>query len=249
MRRSIASIVAGQTIVELVFIPPGEFLMGSSNMLFSESPAHRVMIRAGFYLGRYLVTQAQWTAVKESNPSHFATCADRPVDSISWEDATSFCQMLTDRCGRRIRLPSEAEWEYACRAGSAGEFFFGQAGPFIDDSEISSAIRMELTEYAWFNLNSGDNTQAVGRKRPNPWGLHDIVGNVWEWCADVWHNDYVGAPEDGSPWMAGSHRQPRRCLRGGAWDMNAFRCRSTYRSYDWKDLATDRFGLRIAADA
>jgi formylglycine-generating enzyme required for sulfatase activity len=182
MRRSMASIVTGQTIVELVFIPPGEFLMGSSNMLFSESPAHRAMIRAGFYLGTYPVTQAQWTAVKESNPSHFATCADRPVDSISWEDATSFCQMLTDRCGRRIRLPSEAEWEYACRAGSAGEFFFGQAGPFIDDSEISSAIRMELTEYAWFDLNSGDNTQPVGRKRPNPWGLHDIVGNVWEWC-------------------------------------------------------------------
>jgi|GEM_PF-6684890 len=91
--------------------------------------------------------------------------------------------------------------------------------------------------------------QPVGRKRPNRWGLHDIVGNVWEWCADVWHNNYVGAPEDGSPWMAGSHRQPRRCLRGGAWDLNAFRCRSTYRSYDWKDLATDRFGLRIAADA
>src|SRR4051794_21182153 len=110
-------IIAGHSTLELVFIPPGEFLMGSSNQLFSESPPHRVTFRGGFYLGKYPVTQAQWTAVKESNPSHFATDPDRPVESISWDDAVEFCEMLTHRCGRLIRLPSEAEWEYACRAG------------------------------------------------------------------------------------------------------------------------------------
>jgi formylglycine-generating enzyme required for sulfatase activity len=103
-----------------------------------------------------------------------------------------------------------------------------------------------VCQYAWFDLNSGDGTRAVGLKRPNPWGLHDMLGNVWEWCADAWHEGYVGAPDDGGPWAEGAARQPRRCLRGGAWDMNAFRCRSPYRSYDHSELATNRFGFRVA---
>jgi formylglycine-generating enzyme required for sulfatase activity len=86
----------------------------------------------------------------------------------------------------------------------------------------------------------------VGLRKPNPWGLFDIIGNLWKWCEDVWHGDYVGAPIDGSPWLSGADRQPRRCLRGGAWNMDAFRCRSTYRSWDRKDVATNRFGFRIA---
>ncbi|MHC5537251.1 formylglycine-generating enzyme family protein [Singulisphaera rosea] len=242
-------IIAGSSAIELVFIPPGEFIMGSNNETFSEAPPHRVEIRQGFYLGRYPITQEQWVAVKGGNPSRFAECPDHPVESVSWDDGVKFCDVLTLRNGYPIRLPSEAEWEYACRAGSSGEFFFRQAGPFNDESDISTTLQAELRDYAWFDQNSRETTHSVGCKRPNPWGLHDIVGNVWEWCADVWRSDYAGAPDDGSPRMTDGEKQPRRCLRGGAWDMNAFRCRSTYRSFDWKELATDRFGLRIAMDS
>jgi len=171
------------------------------------------------------------------------------VEGVSWEDAAAFCRRLSSLSGRTCRLPSEAEWEYACRAGSAGDFFFDPRGPFADDGEVPEDLKRALAGYAWFDRNSGGSTQPVGRLRPNPWGLHDLDGNVWEWCADVWHDGYAGAPDDGSAWAEGAQRQPRRCLRGGAWDRNAFRCRSPYRSRDGKDLATSRLGVRIAADA
>ena len=240
------AVTAGGAVVELVAVPPGEFLMGSENRYFSEAPALPVRIRRGFLLGRYPVTQAQWLAVMGDNPSAFRDPPDRPVDGVSWEQAAEFCRRLGNQSGYHIRLPSEAEWEYACRAGTPGEFFFGPWGPVLDDNEVPWEARQALCEYAWFDLNSADGTQPVGLKRPNPWGLHDMLGNVWEWCADVWHADYAGAPDDGSPWTQGEERQPRRCLRGGAWDMNAFRCRSPYRSYDHRDLATNRFGFRVA---
>jgi formylglycine-generating enzyme required for sulfatase activity len=235
-------------VVELLPVRPGEFRMGSDNELFSEAPAHRVTFRSGYWLGKYLVTQAQWQAVMGDNPSAFRDAPEQPVDTVSWDQAAEFCRRLGESCGRRVRLPSEAEWEYACRAGTMGEFFFGPWGPYWDDSEVPWEARQALCEYAWFDLNSGDRTWPVGQKRPNPWGLHDIIGNVWEWCADVWHGDYAGAPQDGSPWLEEEGRQPRRCLRGGAWDMNAFRCRSSYRSFDYRELATNRFGFRVAAD-
>jgi formylglycine-generating enzyme required for sulfatase activity len=122
--------------VELVPVPPGEFLMGSGNQFFSEAPAHRVQIRSGFFLGRYPITQAQWLVVMGENPSTFRDSPDRPVDSVSWEQATRFCLRLSVQSGHHLRLPSEAEWEYACRAGTSGEFFFGPWGPFQDDSEV-----------------------------------------------------------------------------------------------------------------
>jgi formylglycine-generating enzyme required for sulfatase activity len=242
-------VVAGDVVVELLPVHPGQFLMGSDNQLFSEAPVHRVIIRSGFLLGKYPVTQAQWQAVMGNNPAEFRCSADHPVDSVSWDQAAAFCRRLGDQSGRRVRLPSEAEWEYACRAGTPSEFFFGPWGPFRDDSEVSWEARQALCDYAWFDLNSSDSTRPVGLKRPNPWGLHDMLGNLWEWCADVWHADYSAAPKDGSPWVAGEERQPRRCLRGGAWDMNAFRCRSPYRSFDHRELATNRFGFRVATDA
>jgi formylglycine-generating enzyme required for sulfatase activity len=131
-----------------------------------------------------------------------------------------------------VRLPTEAEWEYVCRAGTDTEFYFG------DEPNA-------LSEHAWFDLNSNECTHPVGLKQPNPWGLHDIVGNVWEWCEDVWHGDYSGAPLNGSAWMANQDKQERRSVRGAAWNMDGFRCRSSYRSYDWKDAATNRLGFRI----
>ena len=159
-----ASIAAGQAIVELRFHPSRRVPHGiDEDVMFAESPAHHVMIRAGFYLGKYPVSSvAVGGRDGPGTPSRFASCVEQPAaDSISWEDAVSFCGILTDRCGRHIRLPSEAEWEYACRAGTAGEFFFGSAEPFNDDSEVSSAIRKDLAEYAWFDLNSGGSTQPV----------------------------------------------------------------------------------------
>jgi formylglycine-generating enzyme required for sulfatase activity len=240
------AVVADNLVVELIPVLPGEFLMGSDNEFFSEAPAHRVKIASGFLLGKYPITQSEWLAVMGNNPSAFPDSLDRPVDSVNWQQAAEFCRRLSGQAGQCVRLPSEAEWEYACRAGTSSEFFFGSWGPILDDSEIPAEAKQLLGEHAWFDLNSADSTRPVGLKRPNPWGLHDMMGNVWEWCADTWHNDYVGAPNDGTPWRDGDEQQPRRCLRGGAWDMNAFRCRSSYRSYDHREMATNRFGFRVA---
>jgi formylglycine-generating enzyme required for sulfatase activity len=239
------SIAVGSLLVELIAIPTGEFMMGSDNESFSETPAHRVVIPDGLLLGKYPITQAQWLHVMGYNPSVFSGALDRPVDSVSWDQAAEFCCQLAKKLDRSVRLPSEAEWEYACRAGTPEDFFFDSWGPFVDDTEVPSAARQALSEHAWFDLNSQGSTQSVGLKQPNPWGLHDMIGNVWEWCEDVWHSSYAGAPSDGTPWTEDQNRQPRRCLRGGAWDMNAFRCRSSYRSWDHRNLATNRFGFRI----
>jgi formylglycine-generating enzyme required for sulfatase activity len=218
-------VAAGEIALELVRIPSGGFLMGSDNHLYSEAPLHPVGFRTGFLLGKYPITQAQWQAVMGDNPAAFRDSPDQPIETVSWDQAAEFCRRLGARSGHHVRLPSEAEWEYACRAGTTGDFFFDPREPFWDDSEVPWEVRQALCDYAWFDLNSGGRTHPVGLKRPNPWGLHDMIGNVWEWCADVWHGDYAGAPQDGRSWMAGEGRQPRRCLRGGAWDMNAFRCR------------------------
>jgi formylglycine-generating enzyme required for sulfatase activity len=139
----------------------------------------------------------------DTNPSEFRGEESLPVDSVSWDDAQKFCTRLSQATGRVIRLPSEAEWEYACRAGTTTEFFFG-------DSEA------DLDDYAWFNWNSDGRTHPVGTKAANSWGLHDMTGNVWEWCEDIWHSDYEGAPADGRAWQDRAEVQPRRCLRGGA---------------------------------
>jgi formylglycine-generating enzyme required for sulfatase activity len=234
--------------LELIHVAPGEFVMGSNNEFFGEAPAHAVTIRSGYFLGKYPITQAQWIAVMGDNPSAFGGSPMRPIDNVHWEQAAEFCRRLASQSGLEVRLPSEAEWEYACRAGGAAEYFFGSWGPFTDDSEVPWEVRQTLCEYAWFDLNSNGVTQPVGRKRPNGWGLHDMVGNVWEWCQDVWHDGYHDAPVDGSAWVDGAEQQPRRCLRGGAWDMNAFRCRSCYRSYDHRELATNRYGFRVVVE-
>jgi formylglycine-generating enzyme required for sulfatase activity len=222
--------------------------MGTNNRLYGEAPIHAVKFRRGFLLGKYPVTQAQWSVVMGDNPSTFRDSPNLPVDGVSWDRASEFCQRISRHSGRNVRLPSEAEWEYACRAGTDSEFFFGPWGPFTDDTEVPWAACKALSDYAWFDLNSTERTWPVDLKRANPWGLSDIVGNVWEWCADVWHDDYNGAPDDDVAWVADAAQQPRRCLRGGAWDMNAFRCRTSYRSFDHRELATDRFGLRVAMD-
>ncbi len=222
----------GSEDLEFLRIPAGEFIMGSACGLPLEEPVHPIAFRRPFFITKYLVTQDSWQTVTGSNPSRFTGDPRLPVDGITWEEASRFCRRLSETTGKTIRLPTEAEWEYACRGGTGTEFFFG-------------GTEANVGEYAWYDLNSGERTRPVGLKKPNPWGLFDIVGNLWEWCEDDWHSDYQGAPSDGSAWCANEDRRPTRCLRGGAWDMDAFRCRSAYRSYDWKELGTSRFGVRV----
>ena len=224
--------------MQLRLIPPGEFMMGSPESEEGrwdvEGPQHRVQITRPFYLGVYPVTQSQWESVMGTNPSWFSeggkgsdlvsglSTADFPVESVSWEDAQEFIGRLNERSeetGRVYRLPTAAEWEYACRAGTTTRYSFG-------DDEA------ELDEYGWYSgntggLRGGGRTYPVGQKRPNFWGLYDIHGNVFEWCSDWFSGDYyANSPlEDPTGPEAGSSR----VSRGGGWDDTGWSCRSAYR--------------------
>ena len=156
--------IDAQNALDLVAIPAGVFQMGSLQGLPLEIPVHTVRITHGFLLGKFPVTQGQWKAVMPLNPSVFSGDDSLPVDSVSWEDAKAFCAKLALCSRREARLPSESEWEYACRAGTTTEFFFGN-----DESR--------LCDYAWFDVNSRSRTHSVGMKRPNDWGLCDMVGS------------------------------------------------------------------------
>src|SRR5882672_8568645 len=190
--------IDGQQFIEVLAIPSGEFLMGSRRGLPLERPVHSVAIRKSFCIGRFPITQAQWHAAMGSNPSAFSGIGELPVENISWENAKAFCERLTEVNGRTVRLPSEAEWEYACRAGTRSEFFFG------DDERA-------LDEYGWFELNSGERKDTVGQKKRNKWGIFDLAGNIWEWCEDVWQDDYSEAANDARPQLQLAKTQPRRC--------------------------------------
>jgi formylglycine-generating enzyme required for sulfatase activity len=187
---------------EMVVIPAGSFTMGS-NESDIEKPPHGVTIRS-FAIGRTEVTQAQWQAVMGSNPSGFSNCGnDCPVEQVSWHDIQQFIQRLNAMTGKTYRLPSEAEWEYAASAGSTGRWSFG-------DNEG------QLGQHAWFVANSGGSTQRVAQKQLNAFGLYDMHGNVWEWVEDCYHQNYNGAPTDGSAWTTGCGGG-FRVLRGGSW--------------------------------
>jgi formylglycine-generating enzyme required for sulfatase activity len=189
--------------MRLVLIRPGKFLMGEGK------EQREVTISKPFYMGATEVTQAQYEAVMRVNPSHFKGAAN-PVDKVSWFDAMDFCKKLSERTRQVFRLPTEAEWEYACRAGTTTRFSFG-------DSES------DLGDYAWHKGNSGEKTHPVAQKKPNAWGLYDMHGNVWEWCAD-WYGSYTAGPlTDPQGAASGS----LRVLRGGSWrggDTVGFRC-------------------------
>jgi formylglycine-generating enzyme required for sulfatase activity len=210
--------------LELVKIPAGSFMMGSNDGDDDEKPIHRVNVPE-FLMGKYQVTKAQYEAVMGKNPSHFKG-KQNPVEQLSWEDAQEFCKKLSQKTGRKVKLPSEAQWEYACRAGNTGKYCFGDN---VD----------QLGKYAWYDGNSNSKTHPVGEKLANAWGLHDMHGNVWEWCEDVWHDSYNGAPSDGSAWISGGD-QSRRALRGGSWIDLGIDCRSADRD---RDLAVDRYGF------
>ena len=212
----------------LVWIPPGQFIRGSETGDADEKPAQLVTLSNGFYMGRYAVTQAQWQAVMGNNPSHFEG-DDLPVEQVSWNDAQTFIERLNEQGARfTYRLPTEAEWEYACRAGTTGD----GAG--------------DLEVMAWHKGNSGGRTQAVGTRLPNAFGLFDMLGNVWEWCEDWYHDDYAGAPVDGSAWLSGGE-QAHRVLRGGSWDYTAQTLRPSFRNRNSPDYRLNDNGFRLCA--
>lgn len=224
--------------LELVRVPAGEFMMGSpaseANRHSNEGPRHLVRIDRPFYMGRYEVTQAQWVAVMGENPSWYPG-EDLPVNRVSWRDAQAFCEQLSQRSERKVRLPSESEWEYACRAGSQGAYCYG--------NEVE-----RLSEYAWYVAGDPGKPQAVGGKKPNAWGLYDMHGNVWEWCADRYHVTYEDAPNDGSAWRGGPEGESGRMLRGGSWFSEAGQLRCATRLRRPSVMRSGYIGFRVVVE-
>jgi formylglycine-generating enzyme required for sulfatase activity len=254
--------LANDTQLEMVSIPGGTFVMGSPpeepeelEHQEDESPQHSVTVQP-FFMGKYQVTQAQWRFVahlpqvnKELNPdpSNFkgdgstSLTNNRPVERVSWKDAVEFCDRLSQYTGRTYRLPSEAEWEYACRAGTTTPFHFGETittdlanydGDFTYGNGVEGVYRGETTEVGSFGV-------------ANNFGLYDMHGNVWEWCQDNWHSNYKGAPIDGSAWLDNEKNTNQRLLRGGSWDNLPEHCRSAYRGNDYLDSNDFNVGFRV----
>ncbi|MBL7042694.1 MAG: formylglycine-generating enzyme family protein [Pirellulaceae bacterium] len=219
--------------MKLVLIAAGEFMMGSPDSDRDadndEKPQHKVRITKPFYLGVHEVTQQQYEKVIGENPSEFKG-AGNPVETVSWDDAVEFCKKLSAKEGKTYRLPTEAEWEYACRAGTTTAYSFG------DDEE-------SLGEYAWYNDNSDVKTHPAGEKKPNPWGLYDMHGNVWEWCQD-WYGEY---PAEHVTNPRGPSQATTRVYRGGGWSFPVWYCRSSFR-YRIEPTYRDDLGFRVAAD-
>jgi formylglycine-generating enzyme required for sulfatase activity len=220
---------------EMVVISAGSFQMGS-NERSAEEPIHSVNIKS-FALGKFEVTQGQWKAVMGSNPSKFSNCGDNcPVEQVNWNDVQQYIQKLNQKTGQSYRLPSEAEWEYAARAGSNGQWN-------SDSDESQTVVR-----HAWFYYNSASQTHPAGQKLANAFGLHDMRGNVWEWVQDWYHDSYSGAPTDGSAWETGGE-QKLRVLRGGAWNGGSAPLLSVFRiGLHPVERSTD-LGFRLARTA
>ena len=228
--------------LEMVYIPGGSFLMGSPEneaaRCNEKDLQHEVTVQP-FYMSKYPITQDQYQALMGNNPSFFKG-GSLPVERINWHYATKFCQKLSQKTGKIYRLPSESQWEYACRAGTTTPFYFGETITY----ELVN-YRSNLFTYA--NEPKGkyrEKTTDVGTFPPNTFGLYDMHGNVWEWCADDWHDNYNDAPTDGSVWLDGD----TNCslLRGGSWLFNAIGCRSAVRlKYDRRGIHDTDFGFRL----
>jgi formylglycine-generating enzyme required for sulfatase activity len=222
--------LGGGVKLELARIPAGDFEMGDERGDAEEKPVHRVTIGKPFYLGKFEVTQEQWEAVMGGNPSHFKAKRN-PVDRVSWEDCQKFIEKLNEKFARQgatFFLPTEAQWEYACRAGTSAR----------NDAES------ELTKRGWFADNAEGKTHPVGEKEPNVWGLYDMRGNVWEWCADWYDGDYYRYSPANDP--AGPTAVSARVLRGGSWGDPAFYCRASYRHCLPPWFRVYSYGLRVA---
>jgi formylglycine-generating enzyme required for sulfatase activity len=248
----------GGVKLTMVLIPPGEFVMGSTdaeqewsleaakaandrvgaNRICSEGPQHRVRITKPFYVGKHEVTQRQWEAVMGINPSKFKGDPSRPVENVSWEDIPPFLSKLNEsRENRAVRfvLPTEARWEYACRAGTTTFWHCG-------DSEAS------LQDYGWFDVNSRNQTHSVGRLQPNAWGLYDLHGNVWEWCADWYDASYYQKSPVNDPCGPTTGWLRARVLRGGSWNLYTSLSRSAHRLHWVPHHRGGGIGLRLAGE-
>jgi len=230
--------------MEFIAIPSGFFFMGSMETEFghneNEVSSHRVFIKS-FYMMTTPVTQSQWFTITEDNPSYFKG-DDLPVERVSWNDVQEFILKLKERGpGRGYRLPTEAEWEYACRAGSET--------PFNSGDTINTDQANYNGNYAYKEGKKGiyrGQTTPINNFPPNSWGLYDMHGNVLEWCEDRYHNNYQGAPDDGSAWVEGGREL--RILRGGSWNDIPENCRSALRSACNPDSRHPNYGFRLVCE-
>jgi formylglycine-generating enzyme required for sulfatase activity len=259
--------------LDMVAVPGGKFRMGTEDSEIErlckkynvdyfrrERPQHEVTVPP-FFMGKYPITQAQWRAIASRpdlkverdlnpNPANFKDLEESdlcPVERVSWYDAVEFCKRLSklSKLGteREYRLPSEAEWEYACRAGTTTLFSFGET--------ITGKLANYNASYTYAEEAKGENRQQttpVGQFLPNGFGLYDMHGNVWEWCLDIWHDNYEDAPTDGSAWLGGGY-DDYRIMRGGSWDTYPNFCRSAYRDFNRRDNTDVSFGFRVACVA
>ncbi|ACB49790.1 unknown [Crocosphaera subtropica ATCC 51142] len=238
-------------ILEMIYIPGGTFVMGSTSdepgSQVCEQPQHTVTLE-GFFLGKFPITQKQWEIVAQYpkvnrdlgvDPSCFKG-SDRPVESLSWEDAVEFCDRLSQYTQRPYQLPSEAQWEYACRGETTSPFYFGPT------------LTGDLANYMAKRLYAGESsslyrqeTTSVSAFYPNGFGLYDLHGNVWEWCADAWYSSYDNASTSGKP-RSSSQQETRRVLRGGSWDEDAYHCRCASRyAYHPQAVGVSQIGFRV----
>jgi len=224
-------------------IPAGTFRMGSpasdKEAYGYEKPEHGMTLSEPSYLGRFPVTFEEFDRFCEATgrepPSDEGWGrGSRPVINVSWVDAQEYCDWLSEQTGQRYRLPTEAEWEYATRAGSRTRWSFGDN------------LR-DLPDHAWYDKNAEGRTYPVGEKRANPWGLFDCHGNVYEWVQDTWHENYEGAPADGTAWET-KDAGAGRVIRGGSWRDDARYCRSAYRSRSGPEYRDANLGFRCARD-
>ena len=228
---------------DMVVVPGGSFWMGSPAGVnaagtakapwaqANEMPQHRVEVPA-FAMGKHEVTQQQWTAVMGENPS-FRKARNLPVENVNWHDAQAYVRKLSEKTQKNYRLPSEAEWEYAARAGTRTEWGF--------------AHQIALGDYAWYHAVSEGKTHPVGLKLPNAYGLFDMHGNVWEWVEDCYHSHYVGAPVDGTAWKTGCG-VPYGVIRGGSFDLVPQLVRSAVRYWIYPSQRAYYIGFRVARD-
>ncbi|MEN8443619.1 MAG: formylglycine-generating enzyme family protein [Cyanobacteria bacterium J06555_13] len=255
-------IAEGVMPLRMMRIPAGTFLMGSPveelERSDAEGPQHEVSI-SQFFMSKYPVTQGQWQAVAalpqvnrelEAHPSNFKGDL-LPVEQVTWYEAEEFCARLTVYGDRQYRLPTEAEWEYACRAGTTGPFYFGET----ITTELANYRGTDKKEYGWLG-SYGDGPKGEYREQttpvsqfdsPNAYGLCDMHGNVWEWCQDRWHDNYEGAPTDGSAWLT-DNESDWRVYRGGSLDYGPRNCRSAHRYFNNPDYRPF-IGFRVSCDA
>ena len=238
---------------EFVSINPGQddfpqsFVMGTDRGLNAEQPAHKVTLDYHFAIARYEVPQNLYEAVMGANPSRWKG-ARNSAEMFSFAEAQEFCRKVTElmreakllAIDEEIRLPSEAEWEFCCRAGSTTQYSFGDSAVKPGDTGNQASL---LDEYAWHTGNAAGNDPAVGAKKPNAWGLYDMHGYLWEFVSDAWHETYAGAPADGSSWSSDA-RDPQRVIRGGSWKDRYYGLRSASRRPIDASAKDDAVGMR-----